>query len=197
MDLDKNKPLLGEKGKFLLKNLLKGFLYLGILIVLFFLLRKSFSEQERLEWFGTIYNNPYLVMSIFVGSEILFGIIPPEIFMLWSLETGWIGPYFWSIGLLSVISYAAGYLNFNLGLFINHRSKILKSSNKYIQKYLDLFKRYGAFMVIVASISPLPFSLISLLGGAAGLERRKYYSYSLFRILRYFVYAYVLWLIQA
>ncbi|WP_290508534.1 VTT domain-containing protein [Algoriphagus sp.] len=176
--------------------MLKGFLYLGVLVVLFFLIRKSFTEQERLEWFGTIYNNPLLVMSIFVGSEVLFGIIPPEIFMLWSLETGWMGPYFLSIGLFSFISYAAGYFNFNLGLLINHKSKILKSSNKYIQKYLDLFKRYGAFMVIVASISPLPFSLISLLGGAAGLDKRKYILNSLFRILRYFVYAYVLWLIQ-
>ncbi|MCS5491792.1 hypothetical protein [Algoriphagus limi] len=177
--------------------MLRGFLYLGLLVILFFLIREAFSEQERLEWFGSIYTDPYLVMTVFIGSEILFGIIPPEIFMLWSLETGLIGPYFWSIGLLSVISYAAGYLNFNIGLTINHRSNILKSKTKFVQKYLDLFKRFGAFMVIVASISPLPFSLIALLGGTAGLEKRKYYLYSLFRILRYFAYAYVLWLIQA
>lgn len=114
--------LRAEKLRFLAKNLLKGFLYLGILVVLFFLLRQYFSEQERQEWFGVIYNNPYLVMTVFIGSEVLFGIIPPEVFMLWSLETGWIGPYFWSVGLLSIISYAAGYFNFNLGLLLNHRT---------------------------------------------------------------------------
>ncbi len=139
--------------------MLRGFLYLGLLVILFFLIREGFSEQERLEWFGSIYTDPYLVMTVFIGSEILFGIIPPEIFMLWSLETGLIGPYFWSIGLLSVISYAAGLFNFKIGLTINHRSNILKSRTKFVQKYLDLFKRFGAFMVIVASISPLPFSL--------------------------------------
>lgn len=188
--------LRAERLRFLAKNLLKGFLYLGILVILFFLLRQYFSEQERLEWFGAIYNNPYLVMTVFVGSEILFGIIPPEVFMLWSLETGWIGPYFWSIGLLSVISYAAGLFNFNLGLIINHRINALKSKNRFIQKYMKLFSQYGAFMVVVASITPIPFSLIALLGGAAGLEKRKYILYSLLRILRFFAYAYVLWLIQ-
>lgn len=178
------------------KNLLKGFLYLGILVVLFFLLKQYFSEQERLEWFGAIYNDPYLVMTVFIGSEVLFGIIPPEVFMLWSLETGWIGSYFWSVGLLSVISYAAGYFNFNLGLIINHRINALKSKNRVIQKYMKLFSQYGAFLVVVASITPIPFSLIALLGGAAGLEKGKYILYSLVRILRFFAYAYVLWLIQ-
>ncbi|RZS95854.1 VTT domain-containing protein [Cecembia calidifontis] len=185
-----------DRLSFLIKNLAKGFLYLGVLVVLFFLIRQYFSEQERLEWFGAIYNNPYLVMTVFVGSEVLFGIIPPEIFMLWSLETGWIGPYFLSIGLLSVISYAAGYFNFNLGLIVNHRINFLQSKNRYIQKYMSLFSRYGAFLVLVASLTPLPFSLIALLGGAAGLEKRKYLGYSLLRILRFFAYAYVLWLIQ-
>jgi membrane protein YqaA with SNARE-associated domain len=182
--------------RFLMKNLLKGFLYLGILVILFYLIRQQFSEQERLQWFGTIYNNPYLVIVVYVGSEIFFGIIPPEIFMLWSWETGWIGPYFSSVGLLSVISYSAGYLNFNFGLIINHRIHSLKSKNRFIQKYMDLFSQYGAFLVVVASTTPLPFSLIALLGGAAGLEKRKYIVYSLLRILRFFVYAYVLWLIQ-
>ena len=149
-----------------------------------------------MEWFGAIYNNPYLVMTVFVGSEILFGIIPPEVFMLWSLETGWTGPYFWSVGLMSVISYAAGYFNFTLGLIINHRIHTLKFKSRFIQKYMNLFSQYGAFLVVVASITPLPFSLIALLGGAAGLEKRKYILYSLLRILRFFAYAYVLWLIQ-
>ncbi len=191
-----DKQLKAKRTSFLIKNLLKGFLYLAILLGLFFILKQYYSEQERQEWFGAIYNNPHLVMSIFVASEILFGVIPPEVFMLWSLETGWIGSYFISIGMLSVISYAAGYFNFRIGLFINDRSNVLKTRNRFIQKYIVLFKEYGAFLVIVAAISPIPFSLIALLGGTAGLTKRKYLLFSLLRIVRFFVYAYVLWLIQ-
>lgn len=190
------KPLIGEKGRFLIRNILRGFLYLGILVALFFLIRNALSEDERMEWFGAIYNNTYLVMMVFVGSEILFGIIPPEIFMLWSLETGWIGPYFLSIGILSVISYAAGYFNFNAGRLIKRNSGFLKSRNKFVRKYMKLFEQYGAFLIIVASVSPLPFSAIALLSGAGGLERSTYLKYSLLRIVRFFVYAYILWQVQ-
>jgi len=190
------KPLIGIKGRFLIRNILRGFLYLGILVALFFLIRNALSEDERMEWFGAIYNNTYLVMMVFVGSEILFGIIPPEIFMLWSLETGWIGPYFLSIGILSVISYAAGYFNFNAGRLIKRNSGFLKSRNKFVRKYMKLFEQYGAFLIIVASVSPLPFSAIALLSGAGGLERSTYLKYSLLRIVRFFVYAYILWQVQ-
>jgi membrane protein YqaA with SNARE-associated domain len=191
-----NKKLIGEKGKFLIKNILKGFLYLGILVIIFFIIRESFSEEQRLEWFGSIYNSPKLVMTIFVGSEILFGIIPPEIFMLWSLETGWIGPYFVSIGILSVISYGAGFFNFSMGKLINQRSSFLKSKNKFISKYRTMFFKYGAYMVIVASVSPIPFSAIALLGGAGGMAKKEYLLYSLLRIVRFFVYAYIIWRIE-
>lgn len=194
MDLGK---ILGEKAAFLLINILKGFLYLGILVLVFFLIQKSFTEKERLEWFGEIYNNPTLVMSVFVGSEILFGIIPPEVFMLWSLKTGFLGTYYFSIGILSVISYAAGLFNYTIGSLINHRSKVMQSDYKIIAKYRDLFLKYGAHLVVVASVSPIPFSAVSLLAGAGGLERNKYLLFSLFRIVRFFAYAYIIWKIEA
>lgn len=136
-------------------------------------------------------------MTIFVGSEILFGIIPPEIFMLWSLETGWIGPYFVSIGILSVISYGAGFFNFSVGKLINHKSAFLKSRNKFISKYRMMFLKYGGYMVVVASVSPIPFSAISLLAGAGGMARKEYLLYSLLRIVRFFAYAYIIWRIEA
>jgi membrane protein YqaA with SNARE-associated domain len=191
------KPVLGEKGKFLIENILKGFLYLGVLVAIFFLLRHIFTEEQRLEWFGSIYNNPKLVMTVFVGSEILFGIVPPEIFMLWSLETNWLGNYFVSIGLMSGISYSAGFFNFTMGRLINHSSTLLKSKNKFITKYRTMFSKYGAYMVIVASVSPIPFSAIALLGGASGMARREYIFFSLLRIVRFFVYAYIIWKIES
>ncbi|WP_245812735.1 YqaA family protein [Belliella buryatensis] len=174
----------------------RGFILLAILILLFYLLRESMDESERLSRFGPIYNNTPLVLLIYIGSEILFGIIPPEVFMLWSLETGHIGPYFLSIGMLATISYAAGYFNFSLGSLLKEKLNLEKVKNKYVQKYLLLLQKFGAYLVIVASISPLPFSAIALMAGAGGMSRMKYTLYSLLRILRYFAYAYVLWLVE-
>jgi membrane protein YqaA with SNARE-associated domain len=185
-----------EKTDFLVRNILKGFFFLAILILVFYLLRSGTSEEDRLVWFGSIYNNPYLVLAVFVGSEIIFGIIPPEIFMLWSMETGFLGPYFLSIGTLSLISYGAGFLNFTLGKMLKENSKWLNGKNKYLIKYKEMFDQYGSYLVIVASVTPIPFSAIALLAGAGGLNKTIYLLYSLLRILRYFVYAYILWKIE-
>lgn len=185
-----------EKTDFLVKNILKGFFFLAIFVLIFYLLRKGTTEEDRLLWFGSIYNNPYLVLAVFVGSEIIFGIIPPEIFMLWSMETGYLGPYFLSIGTLSLISYAAGFLNFNIGKFLKGKVSWLNGDNKYLKKYHKMFDQYGGYLVIVASVTPIPFSAVALLAGAGGLDKTKYLLNSLFRILRYFVYAYILWQIE-
>jgi len=181
-----------DKNKFLISNLLKGFFYLAILLGLFLLLRQFSSEEQRYAWFGSIYDDAVLVMGIFVLSEILFGIIPPEIFMLWSLETSLIGSYLPSIGVLSVISYGAGFFNFNLGKWIKDKKWISGVRFPRFHKYLRLFEKYGGHLVVVASISPLPFSAISLLSGMGGLPTKRYLLLSLFRIVRYFVYGIVL-----
>lgn len=185
-----------EKTNFLVRNILKGFFFLALLVLVFYLLRMGTTEEDRMEWFGPIYSNPLLVLTVFIGSEIIFGIIPPEIFMLWSMETGYLGPYFLSIGTLSLISYGAGFLNFTLGKFLKEKVEWLNSKNKYLKKYRLMFDQYGSYLVIVASVTPIPFSAVALLAGAGGMNRTIYLLYSLFRILRYFVYAYILWQIE-
>lgn len=187
-----NKGKIQERRRFLLSNLLKGLFYLILLLGLFVLLRQFSTEDQRYAWFGPIYDNVVLVLSLFVLSEILFGIIPPEIFMLWSLETGMIGPYFPSIGILSLISYGAGYLNFSLGRWIRDKNWINRTRFPRLKKYSLLFEKFGGYLVVVASLTPLPFSAISLLSGVGGLVPKNYLLLSLFRILRYFLYAFVL-----
>lgn len=193
----KRNHFLNKKTKFLIRQVLQGFVFLGLLVVAFLVFKRFFDEESRLEWFGLIYNNLPLVMGAFILSEILFGIIPPEVFMLWSLHTELIGPYFQSIGILSLISYGAGFLNFNIGQAIKDKAKLENSRRRIIRKYINLFKEYGEYLVIVASISPLPFSAIALLAGAGGMSKKKYLLFSLLRILRFFVYAYIIWKVEA
>lgn len=186
------KEILNERGIFLVKNILKGFFYLGLLILAFLILKNTIGEEQRQIWFGAIYDNPPMVISVYVVSEILFGIIPPEVFMLWSLETGHMGTYLVSIGILAVISYAAGFANFSLGRLLKNNGKIMAIKNRFIRKQINLFKKYGPFLMIVASVSPVPFSATALLCGAGGMRPRIYLLYSLLRILRFFVYGIIL-----
>ena len=185
-----------EKIRFFVTQLLKGFLYFAILVGIFFLVQKALPEAQRAALFGKIYDNPALVLTVYALSEIFFGIIPPEVFMLWSFRTGYLGPYFFSVGIMGIASYAIGFFNFKIGQLINHRTKLAQSQHRLVRKYLDLFGKYGAFMVVVAALTPVPFSAISLLSGSGGVGQKKYLLYSLTRILRYFIYGYILWMVE-
>lgn len=186
-----------KKNRFLIGNILKGFLAFGIFVLALYLLRANFAESERFAWVQPLYEKPLLIMAIFIGSELLFGVIPPELFMLWSLQTAYLGPYFTSIGILATISYGAGILNFFIGRFLKERIEWLNGKARFVKKYKRLFAEHGGQLVVVAAISPLPFSLIALLGGAGGLKRRKYLLYSLARFIRYFLYAFLLWKLES
>jgi len=186
------KEILNEKSRFLVKNILRGFLYLAILIFAFLLIKNIIGEEQRELWFGGIYDNPPMVLSVFVASELLFGIIPPEVFMLWSLETSHMGAYLLSIGILSIISYGAGFVNFSIGRLLKNNGKIMQIKNRLLKKQIYLFKKYGAFLIIVAAVSPVPFSATALLCGAGGMAPRAYLLYSLLRIVRFYVYGIVL-----
>lgn len=182
-----------EKRSFLIRQLLRGLLFLAVLIGLFLIFNKIFPEELRERWFSSIYDNTKLVIAVFVGSEILFGIVPPEVFMLWAFRTGHLGNYYLSIGVLSIISYLAGVFNFFLGRRIKDTLLFIKIRRLWLRKSLLLFEKYGEYLVIVASVTPIPFSAIALLSGAGNLDPRKYLKFSLWRIVRFFVYAFILY----
>jgi membrane protein DedA with SNARE-associated domain len=182
-----------EKRNFLINQLLRGLLFLAVLIGLFLIFKNVFPQELRERWFGSIYDNTKLVIAVFVGSEVLFGIIPPEVFMLWAFRTGHLGSYYLSIGVLSLISYLAGCFNFFLGRQIKNTLLFVKIRRLWLRKSLLLFEKYGGYLVLVASVTPLPFSAIALLSGAGNLEPSKYLRYSVWRIVRFFVYAFVLY----
>ncbi|EON76855.1 hypothetical protein ADIS_2726 [Lunatimonas lonarensis] len=168
-------------------------MFLAVLVSLFLVFEKMFPADEREALFGTIYDNIGLVITIFVLSEIFFGIIPPEVFMLWALRTGHLGGFLSGIGMLAAISYLAGAFNYNVGRSIRNTAFFTKIRRMWLKKSLILFERFGGYLIVVASVTPLPFAGIALLSGAGNVKAKTYYLNSIWRIVRYFVYAFVLY----
>lgn len=186
-------PRYKEKRSFLLKQIGKGFIFLSLLILFFMFFESKFPSSERDAWFGKIYDNVPLVMLTFLVSEVFFGIIPPEVFMLWSLRTEHLGPYFLSVGILASISYLAGAANFHLGRWIKDTQFFVNIRKTRLKKTMLLLEKYGGYLIVVASVTPMPFAAVALLSGAGNVTARTYYLYSLWRIVRYFVYAWILY----
>jgi len=178
---------------FLLKNLLRGFVILAVFITAFVLFER-FDGVSYFDWLEPVYSNPFLVFLIYSISEVFFGIFPPEIFMAWGLKQGGSFTYVLIIFLLALISYGAGWLNYLIGLSLRKMRFVRWFIRKYMNRYAILLNRYGGFLIIVASVTPLPYAAICLLVGTVNYSRRKFMIYTLFRWLRFAVYAYIVWL---
>jgi membrane protein YqaA with SNARE-associated domain len=144
-------------------------------------------------WLQPIYDNPLLVFTIYTISEVFLGIIPPEIFFIWSTHSGDIDIYVFYIILLAIISYGAGLLGFWIGIKLNETIIYRWIKRRYLIKYLKYLNNYGFFVIVVAALTPIPFSGISMLMGSVRYPFRKFWVYALSRFIRYGIYSIIFW----
>ena len=184
-----------EKQRFLIVNLIKGFFWF-LAIILGFILVRKYGGVDWSSVLAPYLSNPWLVVVIYSLSEIFFGIIPPEIFFLWALEKGNPEVYAGYIVFFAVISYFAGFLAFLFGREF-HKAKWFRAYRRYrLKKMTKLFGKYGGFLIVVAALTPVPFSGSCMLAGSAGYPVKKFLLYALFRFVRFFAYGLLLWLIN-
>lgn len=182
-----------EKGfyNYFTKNLIKGFLYLAVLVLLLILFKNYFKEQhDAIEhWVSDDYS---LMLVIFLISEVLVGILPPELFMIWSLDDP-IDTYALIVSVMTIISLLAGWINYWVGKKISTKVFFHRIFKRRLRKFQKRYEQYGGGFIIVAALTPLPFSLISLFTGSMSYPTKKYLIYSSFRILRFIVYGILVW----
>ncbi|MBR9998027.1 MAG: VTT domain-containing protein [Cyclobacteriaceae bacterium] len=181
-----------SRGRFFLKNFIRGIAFLIVFITVFILF-KRYVSVDYLSWLKPVYENTLIVFLIYTVSEIVFGIIPPEVFFIWSTRSGDVVQYVYYIFLLALISYAAGILGFWIGVKLNQTIIYRWIKRRYLLKYQKYLNKYGFFLIIVASLTPLPYSAISMLMGSVSYPFKKYALYALFRFLRYGVYSIIFW----
>lgn len=130
---------------------------------------------------------------IFITSEIIVGIIPPEVFMIWALRNGDVSEYVFLILLLSVLSYLAGLTGYCFGRYLNTTLLYRFIRRKFLGKLERMLNMYGLYIIIVAAITPLPFSGVCMLVGSVKYPVKKYILYSALRFARFAVYSWFIW----
>lgn len=183
---------LPDKRKFLIRNLLRGFVWLAVIVIAFIYARKNYDFTLETV-LGPVYDRPTVVYFIFLASEVIFGIIPPEFFMIWSLRSELLSNYINNIIALSAISYVAGIIGFGIGAYLKNTRFYRIMKYRVFGKFEKHLNNYGGFLVVVAALTPLPFSGIAMLVGSVHYSFKKYLWFSLFRFLRFLVYGIVIW----
>jgi membrane protein YqaA with SNARE-associated domain len=175
----------------LASNLLKLVLAIAILIGALFLMESYVISIKEIFSLLVLNVSTGLVFAVFVISESFLGLLPPDLFILWSKELSsllhW-NPW-WLLGLLALLSYIGGMISYFLGMRIIHIPSI---HNWSFKKYGALFanlKKWGGFFVVVSALLPVPFAVVMLICGATKYPLKWAAFLALFRFVRFFGYA--------
>ncbi len=181
-----------KKIHFILKNVMRGLIYTLIIAAIFLLFKEFFIDSNKELWLERFYSNPTLIYLIYTGSEIFFGIIPPEFFMIWAYNKADFIHYLINLGFFAGVSYGAGVLGFLIGRFLRRVVFFRYMSSKFLKNYWSLFRKFGSVLIIIAALTPLPWAAISILVGSTEYPFKKYLNFALFRILRFIIYGYII-----
>jgi membrane protein YqaA with SNARE-associated domain len=181
-----------SRTRFFLRNLIKGLIWLAVIAALF-IFSKHTVDRETLEKFEPIFQKTWLVFTVFSLSELIIGIIPPEVFLIWALRSDTLSGYVGLALILTIISYLAGAAAFGIGKYLHHTFFYQYLKNRYLQKSEKLLQTYGQYIILVASLTPFPFSGTAMLVGAVDYPFRNYLLITLTRFIKFAVSAWVIW----
>ncbi len=180
-----------SKSSFLWKNLLRGLAWFGVIITAYIFAREDIRVYQ-LE-INQIGNQLPLLLAIFTVSEIIFGIIPPELFMLIWQSKGNLSEYVLNLSYLTLISYAAGVLGYYIGRYFSLTRLYQQINERYLKQYDEKLKKYGLYLVLVGAVTPVPFSATCMLAGSVNSSFRDFLLICISRVLRFAVYGWMVW----
>jgi membrane protein YqaA with SNARE-associated domain len=179
------------KSGFLWKNLLRGWLWFAVILTAYILASKDIGVYQ--EEINNIGDRLPLLLGIFTVSEIVFGIVPPELFMLIWQSKGVLSEYVINLTYLTLISYAAGVLGYYIGFYFSRTLLYQRISDRYLKQYDQQLKTYGIYLVLVGAVTPVPFSATCMLAGSVNIPIRNFLIICISRILRFSVYGWLVW----
>jgi membrane protein YqaA with SNARE-associated domain len=181
------------KSRYLIRNLLKGLLWFAVIISVFILAEDYIMDNFQKD-IDAIQDRPMLVYSIFFASEVFFGLVPPEFFMMvWILHKIQLSQYILNLTVLTILSYIAGVIGYYVGNNFSKLPVIKKLSERYLEQYQRELKRYGGYLVFVGAITPVPFSATCMLAGSVNLPFKNFLLICIARIIRFAVYGWMVW----
>ena len=133
--------------------------------------------------------SPKIVILFFLISESILGLIPPEMFILWSSKSG--SPFLFLFA-LATVSYIGGAVSYFIGMRISLVPAVSKHVERKIKQHIINLRKWGGLFIVLGAISPIPHSIVSIGAGLIDYKFKYYLLWSLFRYLRFVIYYFVI-----
>lgn len=129
---------------------------------------------------------PINILIVFLISESLLGLVPPEIFIAWSNKMP--SPVLY-LSLLATMSYVGGIISYFIGKWVFTIPKVYAYMEGKMKKHLNHIRKWGGFLIIVGALLPIPYSMTSMAAGMINYKFTHYLMFGLLRFVRFYLYA--------
>lgn len=173
-----------------LKNLMikAGMVILGFVLVYFALDLFVIDIKELFLIISENYSS-WIVLAAFLVSELLMGILPPEVFIVWGLNS--VSPWL-HIFFLAALSYFNGIFAYLMGRMMYSVPSIQNYILQKIPRHVVNLRRWGGLFIFIGAVLPLPYALVSFASGVIKFKPQYYLLWALFRFVRFYIFAVVL-----
>jgi len=154
-----------------------------IVIMIFFLLGKYVVDFNM--FFGGIMErlSDKFVILLFFISESITGMIPVDLFVIWTQKFE--SPIIW-LALLGILSYTGGVISYGIGLWIARRPRIKAFTERRLKGYISFVRKWGGAFIIIAALFPFtPFSLVVIALSLFHYPFRNFLLFALARLVRF------------
>lgn len=129
---------------------------------------------------------PINILLVFLISESLLGLVPPEIFIAWSNKMP--NPVLY-LSLLATVSYVGGIISYFIGKWVFTIPKVYAYMEGKMKKHLKHIQKWGGFLIVVGALLPIPYSMTSMAAGMINYKFSHYLLFGLLRFVRFYLYA--------
>jgi len=180
------KPIDQETRRYLLRNLL----YLGIgvlaLVVLAAAAQRLFGEQLRATSHWLTDTGGYLGVGVTIWVIDTFTLpMSPDVILAFAAHDGSRLNHGAALAVICAASVLAGNTGFYLARWIGDRKWVRRKLAKNYDRGHRLFQRFGVWAVVIAGLTPVPFSVICWLAGVYQMSPTKLFFATWSRIPRF------------
>ena len=167
------------------RNVLIIFVAYVIFIFLVFLIGKYLIDFNRLfQGFFNTLSDRFVIILFFV-SESFTGLIPVDLFVIWTQKFE--KPVLY-LALLGILSYVSGIISYQIGRWISGRPKVKAYSEKKLSNYINFVRKWGGAFIIIAALFPFtPFSLVVISVSMLKYPFKKFLLFAIARLVRFVI----------
>ena len=171
------------------KILIIGLIPIAIIFLFFFFFLKKIGMENYMfivDYVDEHFGLPGIFLYVFLVDFLILPLSPDFVFPLVVAM-----PAYEIIPIVGVASSLGGVAGYATGRLLCHVPIIERFAHRAKEKWGAYINKYGILFIIVAALTPVPFSTICVAAGVAKLSSKKAIPACFFRIIRMAIYFYL------